>query len=809
MTDFYEQDQENLNFISEKLQQIDREIPVPESVTASRLIQRMENDEKSPRLRVVRPRTWQRAAGYAAAFLLLLGGGLYWTVIGHQMGKQAPAPQELMSSAATACDSAMMLESAPAATAEDDPGAELLEHIEAMRSYYASDYAQVRETLKLVIDAPRAWEPEPMEEEVANEKSDPMTGGVGVDTGFESGAANGMTADSHPDTGGDGERAPGGGDVYSTNVQTQDVDEADIVKTDGEYIYYLSNQGSEEPQISILAADDLTLASTISIQPDVIPIDLFLADGKLAVLSNTYNFTELPRYALYTDGVKQVGTRTTSAVSVDVYDISDPANPVNERTFEQQGDYVSSRLVDDVVYLVSRSANTCNPHYEEYDDAMLVPSVLDTAVDQTPRTMAASDICIPAEVTDSNYTVLSAVRLDDPDDSTTKAVLGGGNTVYMSTDNLYVAGYRYDGDNYLMEAGETTLLKFSVDGTDIDLIAQGSVPGRIDGQFALDEGETGELRIATTTERYADPEAARKAREENERLREERKRARMAAPAKPDIEEVAEEDIAEVNPDTSSISPEDDPYRTVTDNNIYVLDEYLEHLGSLMGLAPEESIYSVRYIGDIAYLVTFEQVDPLFAIDLSDPANPVLLGQLKVPGFSEYLHPIGENTLLGFGYETAVTEDGGVTTQGLKLSLFDVSDPTNPRETEVYRLGDQGSYSPALYDHRAFLHYSSKDIIGIPVTLYEQFGNNSGDRWSRNYKFAFDGLYLFRVTEESIKFVGHLSQSDGITDEGEIYRQNLNIRRGVYIGDRIYLFSDARASMYSLDTLELLEETDL
>ena len=87
MTDFYEQDQENLNFISEKLQQIDREIPVPESVTASRLIQRMENDEKSPRLRVVRPRTWQRAAGYAAAFLLLLGGGLYWTVIGHQMGK--------------------------------------------------------------------------------------------------------------------------------------------------------------------------------------------------------------------------------------------------------------------------------------------------------------------------------------------------------------------------------------------------------------------------------------------------------------------------------------------------------------------------------------------------------------------------------------------------------------------------------------------------------------------------------------------------------------------------------------------------
>lgn len=218
----------------------------------------------------------------------------------------------------------------------------------------------------------------------------------------------------------------------------------------------------------------------------------------------------------------------------------------------------------------------------------------------------------------------------------------------------------------------------------------------------------------------------------------------------------------------------------------------------------------MRYIGDIAYLVTFEQVEPTVCNRSLRPgqsgaARPAQSARLfGIPAPHRGKHPARVRLL-----KPPVTRGRRRDHTGAQALAVRRERSDNPRETEVYRLGDQGSYSPALYDHRAFLHYSSKDIIGIPVTLYEQFGNNSGDRWSRNYKFAFDGLYLFRVTEESIKFVGHLSQSDGITDEGEIYRQNLNIRRGVYIGDRIYLFSDARASMYSLDTLELLEETDL
>jgi len=242
-------------------------------------------------------------------------------------------------------------------------------------------------------------------------------------------------------------------------------------------------------------------------------------------------------------------------------------------------------------------------------------------------------------------------------------------------------------------------------------------------------------------------------------------------------------------------------------NNLYVLDKDLKVVGAVKELAPGERIYSVRFMGDRAYMVTFKQLDPLFAIDLKDPYHPKVLGKLKIPGYSDYLHPYNENILIGLGKDTKTSEWGGVRTTGLKLSLFDVSDINNPREIDTYIMGDAGSDSLALHNHKAFLFSREKNLLVIPVTIREIKDNENkyyGD-------LSFVGAAVFYVDENGFKLKGKIShtlQSSFKNNHWNDYYNN-QVKRSLYIDSVLYTFSNRLLKMVKINDLELVNSLEL
>ena len=233
------------------------------------------------------------------------------------------------------------------------------------------------------------------------------------------------------------------------------------------------------------------------------------------------------------------------------------------------------------------------------------------------------------------------------------------------------------------------------------------------------------------------------------------------------------------------------PERSLSKNHVYVLDKSLDIVGRLEDLAPGERIYSVRFMGEKAYMVTFRQVDPLYVIDLSNPKNPNVLGFLKIPGVSDYLHPYDENQMIGVG--RGATEDGRM--QGMKLSLFDVSDVSNPREISKHMIGERGTSSEALNDHKAFLFSKEKGLLVIPVQVSE------GGNWN-----AFQGAYVFNIDLTSgISLKGKITHTEGTASEDKYrYDYASRIRRALYIDDVLYTLSEKMLKMNGLiDIVEI------
>jgi uncharacterized secreted protein with C-terminal beta-propeller domain len=243
-------------------------------------------------------------------------------------------------------------------------------------------------------------------------------------------------------------------------------------------------------------------------------------------------------------------------------------------------------------------------------------------------------------------------------------------------------------------------------------------------------------------------------------------------------------------------------------SNLYILDDELKVVGSVEELAKGERIYSVRFMQDRAYLVTFKQTDPLFVIDLKNPRSPKVLGELKIPGFSNYLHPYDNNYLIGIGKETKENEWGGVTTLGVKFSLFDVSDVGDPKEVDTYVVGDQGSDSIALNDHKAFLFSKEKNLLAVPVTIRE---DKTGRGWG---ELTFSGAIVFDIDENGFELKGKIDHSDGgkIANRdcwwGYCYYEN-NVLRNLYMDDVLYSFSNKYLKMNKIDDLELVKELEL
>ena len=232
-------------------------------------------------------------------------------------------------------------------------------------------------------------------------------------------------------------------------------------------------------------------------------------------------------------------------------------------------------------------------------------------------------------------------------------------------------------------------------------------------------------------------------------------------------------------------------------NNVYVLDDELEVVGTLEKLAPDERIYSTRFIGDRLYMVTFRNVDPLFVIDLSQPAEPKVLGQLKIPGFSNYLHPYDENHILGLGQDTENNQWGGVTTSGLKVALFDISDVNNPKERATIIIGGRGTSSEALYEHKAFLFDADRKLVIFPVSEVKD------NKWEH----VWQGVYVLRVKPD-IGFVIQGKVTHGTYDPQQPYdTYSTQVRRAIYISDILYTISPKKIRMNDLDDLQIEHKT--
>lgn len=249
-------------------------------------------------------------------------------------------------------------------------------------------------------------------------------------------------------------------------------------------------------------------------------------------------------------------------------------------------------------------------------------------------------------------------------------------------------------------------------------------------------------------------------------------------------------------------------------NHIYVLDMALNITGSLENLAPGETIYSARFMGERCYLVTFKQVDPLFVIDLKDPYDPEVLGYLKVTGYSDYLHPYDEAHIIGIGKET--TDAGEFAWyQGVKISLFDVTDVGNPREISKLEIGDRGTDSPVLWDHKAFLFDKSRNLLVMPILVAEvdQSEYPGGvPSWAHGEP-VWQGAYVFNVSlDQGIQVKGRITHIDSPAELEQDYYyfySSFSVERSLYIGDVLYTISDAKIKMNNLENLDYINEVQL
>lgn len=423
-----------------------------------------------------------------------------------------------------------------------------------------------------------------------------------------------------------------------TNVRTEGVGEADIVKTDGNYLYTLK-ANSQEISIVDIRSDQMKVVSCISLNENFQASEFYLSDQKLFVLGNMQNTkVDSDSKTLYRGSCTRIQT----------YDLTDINNPKSIGTVDQSGYYLTSRFKDGYLYVFS--------DYYVYDTITkkdypsYVPLVGDNLLKQ-------SDIYLPTNHAADQYLVVSSVSADDPEKAADqKAIMSENGEVYVSENNIYI--YEYTNSSILADnlaaKNQTILRKLSYNKGKLSGSAQGKVKGYLNDSFSIDEYDN-TLRLVTTITH---------------------------------------------NAGSSSQS-----------NAVYVLDADLKTIGKIEDLAKDEQVYSARFLGDTGYFVTYEQTDPLFSVDFSDPENPKILGKLKIPGFSEYLHFYSDNLLLGIGMDT---DENGVT-NGVKVSMFDISDPSDVKEVSKYTL-DQYYHSDVFSDYRAALVDPEKNLIGFPLS---------------------------------------------------------------------------------------------
>lgn len=585
---------------------------------------------------------------------------------------------------------------------------------------------------------------------------------------------------------------PGGIDYSQTNIQVSGVDEPDIIKNDNRYIYTIS--GSTLVIIDAYPAEDASILSKIEINDT--PRDLFVSGDRLVLFSTDEQRPETSDP--YVKAVPPYYRPPSPVTHTTIYDISDRNHPTILKEYSIEGDYLDARMIGSLVYQITREQ--ISPYY---GDHIVVP-----ALREGTRTVIQPDVWY-FDHPESQYTFTTITSLDASNGKEKDAqtyLLGTGNTLYVSEDAIYVSYPNYhpviykgipqevapglavdargsagisssqvsaippdfntlpesEGESILdslrndeqdairrQEADQTTTVihKIGIRDGAITYLAKGEVPGTLDNQFSMDEYKDN-LRVASTSSIY---------------------------------------------------TPRFGQY---TYNNVYVLDEKMATIGELTHIAEQETIYSTRFIGDRLYMVTFKRIDPFFVIDLAKPENPEILGKLKIPGYSDYLHPYDATHIIGIGKETTANDWGGVSTSGVKLALFDVSDVTSPKQLDKVQIGDAGSDSAALSDHHAFLFEKGKNLLVIPVRAVSNEPVTQEDSSSAYRPYVWYGAYVFGLTPETgFTLKGTVQHGSG--DSGYYYygSSTSEVKRSLYIGDILYTMSSKQIKANPLDDL--------
>ena len=602
----------------------------------------------------------------------------------------------------------------------------------------------------------------------------------------------------------------GSTDHSTTNVQVAGVDEPDFVKNDGKYIYVISGQ-----TLTIVDAYPAASASVIS-KTEIAdtPKDIFIDGNRLVLFTTGTDETDTSSSADSAVPASQLKAmpyyyRSTLPVTHAVfYDISDRAHPKVLKDYTIDGDYIDARLIGSNLYLVTRE------QVYTYDmDRITVP-----AVHEGTKTVIAPDVYyFDNPERQYAFTTVSSFDTSSAKEKEAKTYLvGTGNLMYVSENAMYITYQKYhnvyrtmraepmiapaEPIGILKESGAgsgsggaaagsaavsspvlwedfnkmsetekqafiadmknkeqesirnkeidqttTAIHKIAINNGAITYIARGDVPGILESQFSMDEYKNN-LRVATTSSVYS-------------------------------------------------------TRGSYEYNNVFVLDSGMKTIGSLTHIAEQEKIYSTRFIGDRLYMVTFKRVDPFFVIDLSTPTSPKILGRLKIPGYSDYLHPYDATHIIGIGKETGTNDWGGVSTKGLKLALFDVSDVANPKQIDKVEIGDSGTDSAALSDHKAFLFDREKNLLVIPARVVKNQAAVADTKGVSQPNIWY-GAYVFGVTPETgFTLRGTVEHGTGSDRYYWYGSSNAEVKRSLYIGDVLYTLSSKKILANSLSNI--------
>jgi len=663
-----------------------------------------------------------------------------------------------------------------------------------------------------------------MEEKIDQQVS--WTDGSGrADKGAEEPAA--MNDDVDYDATGDQEGGDTGSDDGAsespehsdTNIQEEGVDEADIVKTDGDYIYLVT--GSFFVVVKSWPAEQTWETGRLRI-PDGQPTEMFIYGDLAVIFSEVWNH-EMPD-SEWPD-VEAPSARYGRFMKVSIVDLSDRTKPAFIREVYLEGTYVSSRMVDGVVRLVVASTfgGPDIDEYVEYDgyyyeDGMDSNDYKQMAEDKKaenrakidsssledwiPRAYEKGDVrksadfiseCSafyrPTEYSGNGVLSVLSFDLDDPQKKQHDvSVVSTPGVVYASQEALYVVTQPIWGYEVLDEAGMTQ-------GTG-DEVARSPEPAPApDDGTAVDSGDADEGKKSRVVSKHMALTEKKMAITEEE--------LESTAIHKFDIKSrhgealyVASGAVFGEVLNQFSMSEYKGHLRlgTTTEgwatgqgrmNHLFVLrqsGEELEVVGSVRGLEPGESIYAMRFMGDRGFMVTYQEMDPLITFDLSNPAKPKAVGELHIPGFSTYLHPVDDNHLIGIGRETT-------SWSGVKLSLFDVTDFSNPRETHKWTYGSGEVESEALYDHHAFLYYSPLKMLALPFnTMWD---------WDDN---AIQGVKVFNVdADKGFDEVAEIDHGGFYADYQSDYYA-YRVRRSLVIENYIYSISTLGMKVNDMDS---------